>query len=298
MPSWSYAQVLDESADNVQTLEPDTICDCIGAVCPAAIEYSSTYTDCAMPETMGAAPDPTRTTARLYLLNGYGVPEGVRDEVGVLDAVLDDEGVVEAVLALETVGVSVRAPVCVLLGVDAGVCDDDPDGELDPVPAGVIVDDRVDALVTVTAPVCVALPVIAEVEDGEAVLDEELVEVASEVPDVEGIAPTVSEGVPDCVDSGVALLLAVAVAEEVDAWVADTVGGGVKVAVTDDDAVAEGVSVLAAVFDAVRGGVMDTAAVPLGETETDAVLLTDDVEDFVGDPVDVGVAVAVAEQDV
>ena len=99
-------------------------------------------------------------------------------------------------------------------------------------------------------------------------------------------------------DSGVALLLAVAVAEEVDAWVADTVDGGVEVAVADDDAVAEGVSVLAAVFDAVRGGVMDTAAVPLGETETDAVLLTDDVEDFVGDPVDVGVAVAVAEQDV
>ena len=84
--------------------------------------------------------------------------------------------------------------------------------------------------------------------------------------------------------------------------------GGVEDAVEDDDAVAEGVSVLAAVFDAVRGGVMDTAAVPLGETETDAVLLTDDVddrddvavavEDFVDDGVAVVDAVVVAEQDV
>ena len=106
-------------------------------------------------------------------------------------------GVVVGVTAGEGVWDGVRALVRELLGVDAGVCDDDPDGELDPVPAGVIVDDRVDALVTVTAPVCVALPVIAEVEDGEAVLDEELVEVASEVPDVEGTAPIVSEGVPD-----------------------------------------------------------------------------------------------------
>ena len=45
MPSWSYNQVDVEYADSEHALEPDTICDCIGADCPAVIEYSSTYTD-------------------------------------------------------------------------------------------------------------------------------------------------------------------------------------------------------------------------------------------------------------
>ena len=77
MPSWSYAQVLDESADSVHLFVPATMMDCVGALCPSAIEYESTNTDCAVPATMGAAPDPTRTTASPAASNGCNVPVGV-----------------------------------------------------------------------------------------------------------------------------------------------------------------------------------------------------------------------------
>ena len=72
-PSWSYSQVEEETADRVQALtvplaltDPTTGIDCTRF---PAVEYSSTYTACATPDTIAAAPSPTRTTAKLVDVN-------------------------------------------------------------------------------------------------------------------------------------------------------------------------------------------------------------------------------------
>ena len=132
-----------------------------------------------MPATIGAAPSPTRTTAKLYLSNGYGVPEGVR--VG--------EGVLVGVTLEVAVLVGVRAAVRVLLGVDAGVCDADPEGDPDAVLEGVVVGERVVAGVPVGTLVVDGVPVDAPVDDEDAVPDGELLDVATEVPVEDGSAP-------------------------------------------------------------------------------------------------------------
>ena len=67
----------DTACDRVHWFEPATMMDCVGALCPSAIEYESTYTDCALPATMGAAPDQTRTTASPAASNGCAVLVGV-----------------------------------------------------------------------------------------------------------------------------------------------------------------------------------------------------------------------------
>ena len=144
---------------------PVTLRARIGACCPAAIEYSSTNTDCAVPATMAAAPEPTRTTAKLNGLKGYGVLEGVRDGVVVLVGVTADDAVL----------VCVRAPVRVLLGVDAGVCEVDPEADPVGVLEGVAVDVRGVGGVPVGTLVRVDVPVDAPVDDGDAVVDDELV---------------------------------------------------------------------------------------------------------------------------
>lgn len=66
VPSWSYDQVEEETADRVHALVPVTAMDCTGEACATVSErYSSTYTACPTPCAMAVVPAPTRTTATL-----------------------------------------------------------------------------------------------------------------------------------------------------------------------------------------------------------------------------------------
>ena len=124
MPSWSYNQVEDDTADSVHALVPDTEMLRTGADCPVAVENSSTNTGAATPDAI-VDPPPTRTTARLNASNGVTVEVGVEVGTEVTDAVVEPDGVAEEVAVVVAVGAAdsegAAVPDAELVTVDSGV---------------------------------------------------------------------------------------------------------------------------------------------------------------------------------
>ena len=115
IPSWSYNQVEDETADRVHALEVPTVAaaamDCTGADWFPAVVYSSMNTDCAVPDdAMLAEPSPTRTTARLVATKVMPIAgRRVLDMVAAAELVGVAEPVPVGVALADTDGVTARA---------------------------------------------------------------------------------------------------------------------------------------------------------------------------------------------
>ena len=118
IPSSLYAQVEELTADKVHALAPYTIIDCTGA--PPVLVYSSMNVAWPSPDEMGAAPEPTRNTAKLFEPNvtpagggGVTVADAETELVGELlgDAPGDKDAVIEGVAGIAGIRVIPRNAV-------------------------------------------------------------------------------------------------------------------------------------------------------------------------------------------
>ena len=115
MPSTSYSQLAVEPADKRQGLAPTLTAKLrTSEEDPGVTLNSSMNKSCATPDTIAAAPDPTRSTATLAGSNeGEGVPVLVYEGEGVVVRAADGDAVDVSVMGgvMDGVGVVVRAAV-------------------------------------------------------------------------------------------------------------------------------------------------------------------------------------------